>query len=110
MKNNKLFTAISLNHEMMSPGPQLSIAVQCNLKSDDLKMKSQKVFNITIIDQNDNLIKVQDKMINLTLNSPYFKQVGGIFIETVVGELMTFNLINDIHDLPQGKPWKRMCL
>ncbi|CRL00904.1 CLUMA_CG014154, isoform A [Clunio marinus] len=33
IKNNKLFTSAPLNHEMMSPGPELKIAVQCHLKS-----------------------------------------------------------------------------
>lgn len=79
VKNNKLFTSASLNHEMMMPGPELRVAVECILKTKEAEwQRSTKMFNITVIDRNDNLIKVQDKMTNLTLNSPYFKQVGEI--------------------------------
>lgn len=79
IKNNKLFTSASLNHEMMSPGPDLKVAVQCSIKSDIITHLTTKVFNITVIDRNDNLIKVQDKVTNLTLNSPYFAKVGTRF-------------------------------
>lgn len=77
LKDNKLFTSASLNHEMTSPGPNLAVSVQCTVKSDDLVQESAKTFNISVIDRNDNLIKVQDKVTNLTLNSPYFRKVGG---------------------------------
>lgn len=77
LKDNKLFTSASLNHEMTSPGPDLSVNVQCTLKSDDFVQETTKLFNISVIDRNDNLIKVQDKVTNLTLNSPYFRKVGG---------------------------------
>lgn len=61
---------------MMSPGPNLQIAVQCTIKSDTATQLSMKIFNITVVDRNDNLIKVQDKVTNLTLSSPYFAKVG----------------------------------
>lgn len=62
---------------MMSPGPELKIALQCKLKRGTATQHSiTKVFNISIVDRNDNLIKVQDKVTNLTLSSPYFKKVG----------------------------------
>lgn len=62
----------------MSPGPELKVAVQCTIKrGTDTQHSAVKVFNITVVDRNDNLIKVQDKVTNLTLNSPYFKKVGG---------------------------------
>lgn len=63
----------------MSPGPELKVAVQCKVRRGKASQHSAtKVFNITVVDRNDNLIKVQDKVTNLTLNSPYFKKVGGI--------------------------------
>ena len=62
---------------MMSPGPELKIAVQCSMRSGEtLTQVSTKVFNVSVIDRNDNLIKVQDRVTNLTLSSPYFQQVG----------------------------------
>jgi hypothetical protein len=61
---------------MMSPGPELKIAVQCHIKLGSTLQKTSKVFNISIVDRNDNLIEVQDEMTNLTLSSPYFKQVS----------------------------------
>lgn len=76
VKNTKLFTSVALNHEMMSPGPNLQVAVQCSIKSNATTQVSTKVFNISIVDRNDNLIKVQDEVTNLTLSSPYFVKVG----------------------------------
>ena len=76
IKNNKLLASTPLNHEMMSPGPELKVAVRCSIKADTIIHLYEKVFNISVIDRNDNLIKVQDTEKNLTLNSPYFKQVG----------------------------------
>lgn len=63
---------------MMLPGPELKVAVQCIVKMGNVVQLSTRTFNITIIDTNDNLIKVQanHKMTNLTLDSPYFVQVG----------------------------------
>lgn len=62
---------------MMAPGPELKVAVQCKINhGTDVQVSTSKVFNITIVDRNDNLIKVQDKMTNLTLSSPYFLEVG----------------------------------
>lgn len=92
IKNNKLFASAPLNHEMMSPGPELKVAVQCRLKSDStVTQTTTKVFNISIVDRNDNLIKVQDKVTNLTLNSPYFQKVG--VFETQNMSLL-FSLVN----------------
>lgn len=62
---------------MMLPGPDLKVAIKCNLKLGETTQLTTKVFNISIIDRNDNLIKVQDKFTNLTLNSPYFVKVSG---------------------------------
>lgn len=76
IKSNKLVTAAPLNHELMSPGPDLHVAVQCEVKFGAMTRTSTKIFNISVVDRNDNLIKVQDKVTNLTLSSPYFKQVG----------------------------------
>lgn len=78
IKNNKLFASKPLNHELMSPGPELNIAVQCQLKVGSSTQLSTKVFNVSVVDRNDNLIKVQDKVTNLTLSSPYFDKVGGL--------------------------------
>lgn len=78
IKGNQLFTRSALNHELISPGPELKVAVQCSLKSSGKFTKiSSKTFNISVVDRNDNLIKVQDPVTNLTLKSPYFQQVGG---------------------------------
>lgn len=81
VKNNKLFTTAPLNHEMMSPGPDLQVTVQCTIKSDSITQLHSKVFNVTVVDRNDNLIRVQDSVTNLTLSSPYFVKVGGKFHE-----------------------------
>lgn len=94
IKNNKLFTTTSLNHEMMLPGPELKVAVQCNLKLGETSQLSTKVFNISVIDRNDNSIKVQDKFVNLTLSSPYFVKVS----------VKTFDSYTVMSSLP------RMCL
>lgn len=76
IKNNKLITKNSLNHEMSSPGHEFKVAVQCEVVSESQsKFMSTKVFNISVIDVNDNFIRAQDAHINLTLNSPYFKKV-----------------------------------
>lgn len=76
VKGNKLVTAAPLNRELLAPGPELNVAIQCDLKFGAMTQTSTKVFNISVVDRNDNLIKVQDKVTNLTLRSPYFKQVG----------------------------------
>lgn len=61
----------------MSPGPELHVAVECRLGSEGaLQKTSTKVFNISIVDRNDNSIRVQDSATNLTLNSPYFQKVS----------------------------------
>lgn len=65
---------------MMSPGPDLKVSVQCSIINDVTTIQSTKVFNVSIIDRNDNVIRVQDKVTNLTLNSPYFVKVGGTFL------------------------------
>lgn len=84
VKGGKLFTSKPFNHEMMSPGPELKVAVQCKARRGKVAQHSiTKVFNITVADRNDNLIKVQDKVTNLTLNSPYFKKVGGMCRDVV---------------------------
>lgn len=62
---------------MNSPGPELKVAVQCTTKRGDVQSSTTKVFNITVVDRNDNSIKVQDEVTNLTLSSPYFLEVGG---------------------------------
>jgi len=79
IRANKLHTIAPLNYEGISPGPELKVAVQCTVKMGSTFIQNSiKVFNITVIDRNDNLIRVQDnhKVTNLTLDSPYFTQVG----------------------------------
>ena len=91
---------------MMAPGPELKVAVQCriNRHGKDFQISTTKVFNITVVDRNDNLIKVQDKMTNLTLSSPYFLEVGfvkmcqKVFAKGQINELR----VNVVGSLPLG--------
>jgi hypothetical protein len=61
---------------MSSPGHNFKVEIQCDVISkSQTKSTTIKVFNISVIDVNDNFIKVQDPQKNLTLKSPYFEKV-----------------------------------
>lgn len=78
IRNNKFYSIALLNRERIT---SLELNVQCHIKStkSPLSKISTKVFNITVMDLNDNTIKVEidQKTINVTLVSPYFVKVGG---------------------------------
>lgn len=78
IKGNRFYTIASLNREKNS---SIKVNVECHLKStkSPLSQFSTKLFNFTVMDVNDNAIKVQSnhKVINVTLDSPYFQKVGG---------------------------------
>lgn len=67
----------SLNHELSSPGSEIKVAINCDVTSKNSLLFASKVhvFNVSIVDRNDNQIRVQDKRKDVELSSPYFKKV-----------------------------------
>lgn len=98
MKNNKMITNSPINYENMMPGPEMKVALQCELKLGSFLRVRTKTFNITIIDLNDNLIKVQDnhEYNNLTLDSPYFTQVSVVILTFMCVWVNEINVITII--------------
>lgn len=97
MRNNKMITNSPINYENMMPGPEMKVSLQCELKLGSFSRVSTKTFNITIIDLNDNLIKVQDNHLhtNLTLDSPYFTQVSVVILTACVAKWDNKNCLGD---------------
>lgn len=76
MKNNKIFTKKSLNRE---ENPEIQVNIACHVKMGSLFSHYEtKVFNITILDVNDNIIKDQDshKVTTLKLDTPNFEKAS----------------------------------
>lgn len=77
----------------------LNLNVQCHVKSKKTALSQYftKVYNITIMDLNDNTIKVQSnhKAINVTLDSPYFQKVSGWSLNSHENSLTFFRMMNE---------------
>jgi hypothetical protein len=77
LKGNKIYSNAPLNYEQQA---SLKVNVQCHLKStkSEFSRIDRKVFNITILDVNDNVIRLQgNHTVNIKLDSPYFQEVRG---------------------------------
>lgn len=72
----------------------LNLNIQCHVKSKKTALSQYftKVYNITIMDLNDNTIKVQSnhKAINVTMDSPYFQKVSGWSLNSHENSLIFF--------------------
>ncbi|CAG9798345.1 unnamed protein product [Chironomus riparius] len=77
IKNNKIFTKTTLDRERNS---SLKVNIQCNIKMGSFVFNDTKVFNISVIDVNDNPVKVQDnhKVTNVKLDSPNFTKNNNV--------------------------------
>jgi hypothetical protein len=79
IKNGSLYSKTMFDHDTYNPGPQLSAHVECflHLSPNVLPIVHEKVFNITVLDLNDNGIVVQaaNKTVNIVLEQPHFVKV-----------------------------------
>lgn len=83
LKGNKFFSNAPFNYEHQT---SLKVNVQCHIKSTKTQFSqfNKKVFNITLLDVNDNVIRLQgNSTINVKLDSPYFEKVRGMFLHLV---------------------------
>lgn len=76
IKRNKIFTKNTLDRERVS---ELQLNIECHIKMGSLfSYRERRVFNVTVLDVNDNAIKVQEnhKVTNVKLDTPNFEKVN----------------------------------
>ncbi|XP_070499591.1 uncharacterized protein Ret isoform X3 [Chironomus tepperi] len=77
IKNNKIFTKTTLDRER---NPSLKVNIQCHIRMGSFVLSDTKVFNVTVIDVNDNPVKVQEnhKITNMKLDSPNYTKNNNV--------------------------------